>query len=224
METLIAEDLLLLLLDDESGRSTFAGSDRGMALAGALLSELALTELVRFRDTPPGWTRILSPGWNTAEVTRVHGAVSDDPLLSRALSAIDDNPRKPSELIVPMGRWTTDALLERLHQKGLIQPVEVKVLGVFPRTRWRAADRTREAEIRERIHAALVLGETPDHRTSALIALLSAIDQAQYCAAGGGLTHTDIQRRAAEIRAGDRVAETVKSLVEMSDDDRIPPP
>ena len=43
---LIAEDLLLLLTADDTGKLAAAGTNMDMALGGALLAELALTERV----------------------------------------------------------------------------------------------------------------------------------------------------------------------------------
>jgi hypothetical protein len=44
--TLIAEDLLLLLLDDESGKAVLDDTRLSRVLAGALLVELALDERI----------------------------------------------------------------------------------------------------------------------------------------------------------------------------------
>ena len=51
--TLIAEDLLLLLLDDESGKPQT--SELAVALGGAVLVELALAEAVTVEEKTTVW-------------------------------------------------------------------------------------------------------------------------------------------------------------------------
>ena len=77
MTTLIAEDLVLLLLDDESGKFTNA-SYLDTGIGGALLIELALAETV---DVVKG-----SGLWARAKVRATGLAAPPDPVLAEALS------------------------------------------------------------------------------------------------------------------------------------------
>jgi len=83
--TLIAEDLLLLLLDDESGKPQTGQLDT--ALGGALLVELALAGAVTVStETKPSI-------WKQAKVRAEPGAEVDDVVLAEALRTIGERER-----------------------------------------------------------------------------------------------------------------------------------
>jgi hypothetical protein len=86
--TLIAEDLLLLLLDDERGTATSSYVD--VALGGAVLLELALAEAVTVRER----TSI----WSGAKVVATPGAVVDDPVLAQGLATVAERERSAADL------------------------------------------------------------------------------------------------------------------------------
>ena len=78
---LIAEDLLLLLLDDEDGRAEiWVRGNLDFALAGALLAELALDGVVDVSDAK-GFL-------SAADVTVDDSAAVADPLLQHAVAII----------------------------------------------------------------------------------------------------------------------------------------
>ncbi|MEU3270460.1 GPP34 family phosphoprotein [Saccharomonospora sp. NPDC006951] len=61
-----------------------------------------------------------------------------------------------------------------LLDRGLIGKERKRVLGVFPATTLPAADTRHERELRYRVRAVLEDGASPDTRTAAVTALLSA--------------------------------------------------
>ena len=92
--TLIAEDLLLLLLDDESGNPSADSTKLPRVLAGALVVELALG----------GSLRITGPGEQTKkDHVVVAGDPPADPLLRRGfdLVATASRPMKPPAAAQP---------------------------------------------------------------------------------------------------------------------------
>ena len=204
MTTLIAEDLLLLLLDDESG--TLAHSEQVQPLlGGALLLELALAERIEVAEK--------TGMWSTPKVEVLEGAPLEDPLLVESIGTVAEKPRSAQDLVNRLGKDTKDVLLKRLADRGLVRPVQDKVLGLFPRTTWPATDRTHEAAVRDLLQGALVNGLTPDTRTSALIALLSAVDQAHKIIDRGDLPAKEVKHRAKEISEGAWAAKAVKDAV-----------
>ena len=90
MQTLIAEDVLLLLLDDRSGR-TKEGAFLDVTLGGALLAELALAEAVAV----PGKAGVLS----RPKVEVRSAASTTDPILRSALDLIGQRPRTAQDLV-----------------------------------------------------------------------------------------------------------------------------
>ncbi len=168
MQTLIAEDLLLLLLDDAKG--TLAASDKVQPLlGGALLLELALAGRVGVAER--------TSRWNSAKVA-VTGTPPGEPLLDEAMARVAEKPRTAQDLVNRLGKGTRDVLLDRLAARGLVERRDGKVLGLFPHTTWPARDARHEESVRALLQGALVQGLTPDARTSALVALLAAIDHA----------------------------------------------
>lgn len=202
--TLIAEDLLLLLLDDDKG--TLAHSDKIQPLlGGALLIELAMAERIDVAEK--------TSAWRQAKVAVVEGPPVDEPLLIGAIDTIGEKPRSAQDLVNRIGKGTKDQLLDRLVERGMLERVDGKWLGLFPNPKWPAANRTHEAEVRNLIQGALVQRLTPDARTSALISLLSAVDHAHKVVERGDVPNKEIRARAKEISDGAWAAKAVKDAV-----------
>jgi hypothetical protein len=208
---LIAEELLLLALDDTTGRR-LVGTDRlDPTLGGALVAELALAERIGVTGEEEGWSR-------RGRLTITDPRPTDDPELDRALQAVvAAEGRKVKDLLSGMSsrritKGLRDRLAERLARAGALERVEEKVLGLFPWTTWPARDRAPEDEVRRRLHGALVAGTTPAERTVVLVALLQVAGLLSKV-----LPDQDrrlIQRRAKELSEGDWVAKAVKQALD----------
>lgn len=207
MTTLLAEDLLLLLLDDETGSATSSYVD--VALGGAVLLELALAGAVTVRER----TSI----WSGAKVAVTPGTTTlGDPLLDSALPLVAERERSASDLVHRLGKGVQDVLAERLAARGLLRRQDDKVLGLFPRTRWLAADTAHEVDVRRHLTAVLVQGLEPDARTGALVALLSAVDKAPASVDHDGVPKREVRRRAKEVAQGAWAADAVKDAIAAS--------
>jgi hypothetical protein len=201
---LIAEDLLLLLLDDESGKLTNATYlDTG--IGGALLVELALGGHVEVVKKEGMWAR--------AKVHPAGAAPPADPVLSEALGVVAEKERTAQDLVGRLGKKRREPLLERLQADGIVRRDEGKVLGLFPSTRWPAADSSHEREVRRQLGDALVRGVDPAPRIAALVAVLSAMDLAHKVVDGEGLPGRQVKARAKEIADGDWAAKAVKDAI-----------
>lgn len=71
-------------------------------------------------------------------------------------------------------------MIDRLVERGFIRRESKRMLGVFRTTRLPTDDMRHESELRRRVCAVLERGESPDTRTAAVIALLSA--SSAHCA------------------------------------------
>ncbi len=203
MQTLIAEDLLLLLLDDEKG--TLAASDKVQPLlGGALLLELALDEGVEVSEK--------SNRWSSAKVAAV-GTPPGEPVLDAAWARVAEKPRTAQDLVTRLGKGTKDDLLDRLAARGLVERRDGRVLGLFPHTTWPTRDARHEESVRALLHGTLVQGLTPDARTSALVALLAAVDQAHRVVDRGDVPAREVKARAKAIADGAWAAKAVKDAV-----------
>lgn len=209
MQTLIAEDLLLLLLDDETGAQR-ASTSTDTVLGGALLVQLAAEDLVQLQPSESRWR-------SDDDVVPAPGAAARDPLLQQSLSRVAERPRAAKALLDPIGKGVRDELTRRLADRGILERQDDKVMGMFPRTRWPALDSRHEQEVRHHIGAALVHDQRPGQRTAALIALLLGADELDVIDREGR-SRKDIKRRAQEIADGDWASEAVgKAVREVTD-------
>lgn len=202
--TLIAEDLLLLLLDDDSGKPLADSTKLPRVLAGALVVELAMN----------GSLRITGPGEQIKkDSVVVAGAPPADVLLRRVfdLVASASRPMKPQKVIEKSQKNLSKELVGRLVAQGFVTENKDKVLGLFPTTTWPARDTSHEKVLRDSLRSALVDGTTPSPHTAALISLISAVD----------LTHKVIvdadkkllKQRAKQIAEGEWAGAAVRKAV-----------
>ncbi|SDR77042.1 Golgi phosphoprotein 3 (GPP34) [Nocardioides scoriae] len=204
--TLIAEDLLLLLLDDESGKLSHA-TYLDVGLGGALLVDLALGEHVDV-DAPGRKWGFTQPGR-----VRVTGSLPGDPALRAAYDKVAEKERTAQDLVGRLGRKQRDPLLERLAGRGLVERREDKVLGLFPTTRWPAADARHEEHVRRALEATLLRGDRPDPRTGALVALLHGLGVAHRVVERGDVGAGEVKKRAKAVAEGDWAAKGVADAV-----------
>jgi len=164
-DLLLAEELLLLSLDDEKGSDqTWSSVDGG--LAGALLLELTEDGALRLDEDDK-----LAPG----------GAVPADPLLVEALEAVRsaDKPRdakhwvsKLSDELKPLRR----RLAERLVELGILGEDRKELLGLTVSRRYPERDPEPERALRARLLAILTGEAEPAPRDAELIGLLRPFD------------------------------------------------
>ncbi|TCO34270.1 Golgi phosphoprotein 3 GPP34 [Kribbella steppae] len=202
---LIAEDLLLLLYDDESGKPITGAPGLDYALAGAVLIELTML----------GKLDVAGEG---EEVKRGRLKVLDasptgDAILDERLAYVADKPgKRPKDQIGRLSKKLRDQLLARLAERGVLTADEGKVLGIFPVTRWTAKDARHEAEVRSALESVLKVGTSPDQRTGALIALLSALNVVPKIVTDA-VDKKALKQRAKEIAESDWAADAVKKAV-----------
>jgi len=201
--TLIAEDLLLLLLDDRTGKP--ATSSLAVALGGALLAELALGEAIELADK--------TSVWRSANVRRGAGPAPEDPVLASALAKVAEKERSAQDLATLLGKGLTTALAGRLAERGILERRDGKVLGLFPQTRWPAHDSSHEQSVRRVLTVVLVDGGRPDARTAALVALLHAVDRAHKAVPHDGVGSRQVRKRAKQVAEGEWAAKAVKDAI-----------
>ena len=109
--SLIAEDLLLLLLDDESGKPQT--SQLRLALGGAVLVELAITGAVTIEEK--------SSMWRSAKVRLVEGAAPDDPVLRDGRARVAEKERSAESLVDRLGKGLAETLGDRLVERGILE-------------------------------------------------------------------------------------------------------
>ncbi|SDM23366.1 GOLPH3/VPS74 family protein [Streptomyces wuyuanensis] len=161
MGVTLAEEIMLLSLDDESG----AAKERqaaGWAVAGGILLELVMAGRVTVADGRLEVTRAAPTGV----------ALLDGRLEQLAAWARDGRRRKVSDWLTKDQPRAVAATVESLCARGVVTEERHRALGVFPVRRYPEADGSVERELRARLRSAVVDGADPDGRTSGLVALL----------------------------------------------------
>ena len=202
---LIAEDLLLLLYDDESGKPITGAPGLDYALAGAVLIELTLLGRIDIagdgEEVKRGRLKVLDP------------SPTGEAILDERLAYVAAKPgKRPKDQMGKLSKKLREQVLARLAERGVLEADQGKVLGLFPVTRWPAKDARHEAEVRTALDSVLKVGTQPDERTGALIALLSALNVVPKVVTDA-VDKRALRKRAKEIAASDWAADAVKKAV-----------
>ena len=206
---LLAEDLLLLVTDDASGRLSAPAEKVDAGLGGANLVELTLRNKV-------GLSGEQDPGKPGRIIVR-DPSPAGDAVLDAALEILSARQgKKPSTVIGPLSKNLRGTLYQRLADRGVVRAERGRIFGVFPVRRWPALDASDEAKVRLLMAQALVQQVVPDTRTAALIALVHAVgcvdkivDRQQH-----GLSRRELRARAAQIAEGNWASEAVRAAIE----------
>jgi hypothetical protein len=206
---LLAEDLLLLLTDDDSGKLRTPAGETDIALGGANLVELTLMGKAGLSgDGDPG-----KPG----RIIVRDLAPPGDEVLAGALRILADHQGdKPQAVITPLGKKLRTVLYQRLADGGVLRAEHGRILGIFPTSTWPAQDSQHEAGVRQLITQVLVQDAAPDQRTAALIALLHALrcEDKVVDPRQSGMSKKQLQARAEQVAEGDWASEAVRKAIE----------
>lgn len=203
---LLAHDLLLLFLDDETGRIVSGVSEPDMGLAGAVLVDLTsrgLVDIAGDNDEVRKGRLVLRP----------HREPPSDPVLRRGLDVVGQQMgRKPGSALGPLAKGLRDQLADDLVEARILRRSEHKILGLFRTTRLPANNHSHEAALRIELSKVLSGEQQPDERTGPLIALLHATDSVTK------VFKVDdkraVRKRAKQVAEGDWAAAAVRQAVQ----------
>ena len=197
----LPEEFVLLAYRDD-GTPLTDGTHLDNGLGGALLLELALAEKVDVVDKT---------------VVVLDTAPTGDPLIDAALRRVveDQKPRKPGHWITKFAKGARAEVLNQLVTDEVVRREEEKVLWVFSRTRYPAANGVQpvpETEARQRMVAAVTGNGAVEPRTAALCALVAAtgLDKKVFA----DLDRRQVKARLKEISEGAWAAAAVKKSIE----------
>ncbi len=165
MNLILAEETLLIALDDRNGRDTTKlGSDVG--LAGALLLDLARLELLSLDAQ--------------GKVVAVDGAEPGHELVHAAYRVIRESskPRNADGWVRRLPRELKPLrhqLARGLVRRGILSEQRSKRLGVLPTTRFPTVDPAPERDLRERLREVLLAGRDPTEEEALLLGLLEPL-------------------------------------------------
>ena len=196
----LLEEFTLLAYGDD-GTPLTDGTHLDNGLGGAILLELALARRADVVDK---------------RLVVLDGPPLGDPVLDAALARIaEDKPRKPGHWVSKFAKEARPRVLEKLVADGVLTVEKDRVLGVFPRKKYPAANGVEppvEADARERMRAAVLGSGAVDPRTAALCALVAATDLDREVFAD--LDRKRVKARLKEIGEGAWAAAAVKKAIE----------
>ncbi len=203
---LLAEDLLLLLTDDESGKREVDTTRLDLALAGAVV--LDLVELGRLDVTGS------EDGEKEGRLVVRDAALTDHPVLNTALERVEKHrPQKPAQTLRFLTKGLRTSVYVSLEARGVLHHERARVLGVVPTRTWPSVDSTHEAEVRRALHDVLVVGRTPDSREMLLVSLLQSIDQLPKVLDLSGADKKLVRARGKELAEGELAGQAVGQAV-----------
>jgi Golgi phosphoprotein 3 len=199
----LAEELLLLALNDEKGTILMAGAT-GLpyGLAGALLVELIDAGLARVE----GKMLVAAPAGSARDEIL-------DGILTEVRSA--KRTRDIKHWVAKVGRSggkIKAKIADRLVAKGILRKEEGRLLLIFPTTRYPQVNPMPEYGVRERIRAVLRGMTLPDERTAALISIVHACDLIGFLF--DKEERREAKKKAKEIGASQPVGSAVARTVE----------
>jgi hypothetical protein len=197
----LAEEFLLLAYADD-GTPLTDGMHLDNGLGGALLLDLAMAERIDVVDK---------------RVVVLNATPTGDRLVDQALERIGEaeRSRKPGFWVTRFAKETRPRVLEKLVGDGVLTMEKDRVLGVFPRTRYPAAQGTEpavETEARMRMRAAVLGDGTVEPRTAALCALVAATELDRKVFAD--LDRKRVKARLTAISQGEWAARAVQATIE----------
>jgi hypothetical protein len=206
---LLAEDLLLLVTDDASGRLRVPTDQLDPALAGANLVELTMMGRVGLS----GEGSAGKPG----RLIVCDSSPAGDEVLDAALRIVLARVgHRPSAVIRPLGRDLRRTLYERLAAAGAVRAERARVLGVFPVRRWPAQDAGHAAQVRRLVTEALVQQAAPDPESAALVTLVHALKCEHKIVDPRltGLSKRQLRARAEEIAQSNWTSPALRQMID----------
>src|ERR687894_1111047 len=156
----LAEELLLLAYDDQTGKATGSRIGLDLGMAAAVMVDLALAGRIAYVD---GYLKVIDP--------RPVGDPIADAVLAKAAAG---EPHTPAQWLQRLRHGLRARVLADLVARGVVQDVDETQLEYIHVHRYPTTDPAVEAEIRKRLGDALISQVPPDERTAALATLLVA--------------------------------------------------
>jgi Golgi phosphoprotein 3 GPP34 len=204
----IAEDLLLLLLDNASAQPALERHRREHVLAAAVLLDLAYACRIR----PAMSEDAVEPG----RLIALSAPGATDPIVEPALQLLQRRPLRPATAVKKLSRHTERDLFHHLEQTGEIRRIRLQSNRFAHADAWPLTNRARVGRARSALLAALFDRRPPNPSTAAIVTLLHAVD-----GLGALLSLNDrgwrwVHARAGEIASGSWVDEYPTALPEVN--------
>ncbi|HEX2286598.1 MAG TPA: GPP34 family phosphoprotein [Mycobacterium sp.] len=204
----IAEDLLLLLLDNASAQPGLDRQRRERVLSAAVLLDLA--HACRIRPSVAGEN--VEPG----RLVALAAPGPMDPVVAPAFELLQRRPLRPATAVKRLSKDTEKNLTVHLERTGQIRRIRLQSKRFTHPYAWPLTNRDRVSHARSALLAALFERRPPTPSTAAIVSLLHAVD-----GLGALLSLNDrgwrwVHARAGEIASGSWVDEYPTALPEVN--------
>lgn len=165
MELNLAEELLLLGLDDESGEIILSVSTAlPYGIAGAILLELHLK----------GKIELTSESVTPKDTTNTGDEILDDVLNLIKIKVENESPKYWIRTINGSVDDLIDRIIDGLVKKGVLKKEEKRILWIIPVDRFPTKDPLPEVHTRILMRSIVLENQEPTNRTLALLSLIKA--------------------------------------------------
>lgn len=196
---LIAEGLMLLLLDNAAAEPALEPDRRRRVLAAGVLLDLALSGHLR--------PSLPSDGIAAHQLLVLANGAPVDPVGTAALRILRRRPLDVATAVARIGRTAQDDLLDRLARTGQLRPTPVGGRGRTRRA-WPIADRSRVSDLRSALRGTLLDGRRPRPVTAAVITVLHSAHALDVVFSLNRRDWEWVRAQAADVAAGNWVDET----------------
>jgi Golgi phosphoprotein 3 (GPP34) len=205
---LLAEELLLLVTDNISGRLCAPAAQVDVVLGGAILVELVLMNKL-------GLSGYWDPGRAGRLIVRDFSPAGDEVLDAAVKIAGAHQRQRPSAVIRPLAKGLRRRLYERLALAGVVRAEQRRILGIVAAYTWPVQDVSHTAQLRNMVTQALVRQTAPPAQSAALVALVHAlryehkIVDPREC----GMSRNQLKARAEEIAEGYWAPDPIRAAI-----------
>ena len=200
MELSLAEQVLLLSYDDDSGQPVVTLTNLDYGLSGALLLDLSFAGRITIRD---GLVRVVD-----------HTPVGD-PVLDPILDRIGGESRHHSTdwwVYHAASRDHLQVLLDRLVERGYLVRERHRVIGIFPgRDRFPEGTGSPEQEIMQRLRDVITGTVSPDRRAVELLAVIHGCGLDRHLFPQ--MNRDDLRHRIADLTGSDQIGHSVGHVI-----------
>jgi hypothetical protein len=212
---LIAEAVMLVLLEPESGKPKVDLIRLDTVLGGALTFDLELWGLLTTTNTGPfGNLRVTATRTASGEIVVIPESLAQNFLITQGVAIAAAKSHNGPRLVGKLGRDVQTTVLQRFVDEGIVASrPEPRWLGLVTLPRWPVIDRSLLAGLNQQVYDAIVGDQTPDPQTRALIALLHCLDVTHQVVPLGDLTRAEVRARAKQLVGKHWITSAVRALV-----------
>jgi Golgi phosphoprotein 3 (GPP34) len=212
---LIAEAIMLVLIDPVSGKFKVDPIRLETVLGGALTSDLEVLGLLTTSNTGPfGNLRVTASHSESGKVVELPVSLQRDFLLTQGLQIAAAKSFNGPRLVGKLGRDVRTTTLERFVDQGIVEArPEKRWLGMVHLPRWPMLNTAPVNEQNRLMYDALIGQQTPDPHTRALIGLLHCLDITHKVVPLDNLPRAEVRTRAKQVAGKSWITSAVRALV-----------